>query len=113
MFKVPQIETGFKPIQEREHYLKPIIPNTYRSYKKPKTTPGLRNYSTHRHKYKVPAVTTRLEYPVYHGALKSGPVQFPPNREDNVVYRKSAISRFYQTMANQGFIYSKKIKYQT
>lgn len=112
----PQVESGFKPIrsQPKDTFTQPNVPQTYRSNKKPSTTPGLGTYSS---KYKSPAYTkknpARHQKNSYRGQdlpqLSSYGIASYGEVSDR---RKSDVTRLYRALPNNGFVrYAKHVSY--
>lgn len=74
-------DNGFRPLAPTY-----LTSQTYKSGKKPITTPGLKNYSSQKGYGYTPPKTNRLEY--HRPAQKpSGPILFPPNYDSRIKNR--------------------------
>lgn len=96
-FSEPFLETGFKPILSKPSNAisKPNIPNTYRTNKKPITTPGLRNYRSRGNKHDVP---------FHRSPFKREDVSSPKNKHTS--------ARFYRSDNNPYMRLKKKVTYE-
>lgn len=110
-----QIDTGFKPIRNKpkDSFTQPIVPQTYRSNKKPSTTPGLSSFSS---KYKAPSYTKyNPRYPkvMYRGQEVP---QLSPDTNENYRQRnrrKTEMAKLYGAMPSNGYVrYAKHISYE-
>lgn len=113
----PQAETGFKPIRNKANFIsQPTVPQTYKSNKKPPTTPGLGKYSSQN----IPtAYTVQNNYKYYvpnYKAQRFPTVSQPQYEYGGVKYgilKRSDIARLYQSLPSNGYVrYAKHISYE-
>ncbi|XP_019773439.1 uncharacterized protein LOC109546771 isoform X1 [Dendroctonus ponderosae] len=108
----PVIETGFKPIRPKTKnpITQPVAPNTYKSGKKPQSTPGLKHFSTkpnansnYASKFNSRLPQTSYGYP-YMPLVKQ---TLTGNRQ------KAELTRLYRSASNNGYTrYAKRVSYQ-
>nr|XP_023026431.1 uncharacterized protein LOC111514422 [Leptinotarsa decemlineata] len=107
----PLLETGFKPVKSKPKGTnsQPFIPGTFKSNKKPMTTPGLSTYSS----YQLPqrqANKNNWKLPkVNHSGRQRVPPKFPYqyfSNGDNHLRDgyKSQINRLYRNVQNSGYV---------
>ncbi|XP_066156444.1 uncharacterized protein [Euwallacea fornicatus] len=138
----PVIETGFKPIQPAT---KPMtstfqqIPNTFKSGKKPQTTPGLKHYSTKTYNYGIKfntrlpknnqgqghAYSPKVKQTLTADRHKTGPAQHLQDQGQGYAYQpklkqtltadrhKAELTRLYRSTSNNGYTrYAKRVSYE-
>lgn len=118
----PQTESGFKPIRNKQKgtISQPNVPSvsqTFRSNKKPTTTPGLGNYSS---QYKSPAYTKyNSRYPKVHYRGQNVPQTSPydygvvNHGELKNDRKRNERARLYRSVPNKGYVrYAKHISYE-
>lgn len=108
----PVIETGFKPIRPKTKnpITQPVPPNTYKSGKKPQSTPGLKHFSTKQNpnsnygsKFNSRLLKTNYGYPYVPLVQQT----LNGNRQ------KAELTRLYRSASNNGYTrYAKRVSYQ-
>lgn len=101
-----QVEHGFNPIKSKPHNIitQPNVPQTYKTNKKPVTTPGLKNYSSKTGRIKA---HSRHMVPVDFGYPASND---DDSREDQ---HRAEFTNLYRTASNNGYYrYAKRVTYE-
>lgn len=93
--------------EQRRPAAKNRIPQTYKSNKRPVTTPGLINYSTQAG-YSYPTPQTKFPKQTYDRRNSGGPITFPPTVEGN-----NDLKRTYRRLARNGYVrYAKTVSFE-